>query len=173
MKAEKTGRGFVCVTHRCYPPKEQEEDALLIQESSVVGEYDDALEKPGSSSLWVGEHHHLNREEVAELVIRMNHWLKVGRLSVGDVSLQDGGQKTEEPKTGEESYVVQIHFMGNWSDAMVYRGNKVIFPNIDTDAERLAMAKEYMKKSASGNGRPHRIIKRVETVVEGGMAVDG
>lgn len=44
----------------------------LIQESSAVGDY-----------LWVGDHH-LNREEVTELITRMQHWLKTGRLKLAN-----------------------------------------------------------------------------------------
>jgi len=52
----------------------------LIQESSAIGDYEDAFDKPGSSFLWVGRYHHLNRMEVAELIERMQHWLDTGRL---------------------------------------------------------------------------------------------
>lgn len=46
----------------------------LLQESSAVGEYEDSLENPGSSFLWIGEHH-LNREEVTNLILILQHWL--------------------------------------------------------------------------------------------------
>lgn len=52
----------------------------LVQESSAVGDYEDSLEKPGSSFLWVGDKHHLNREGVAVLVKSLEHWLETGRL---------------------------------------------------------------------------------------------
>lgn len=80
MKAEKTVRGFVVVTNAKYPPDGTE--TRLIQESSIVGYYDDAYDRPGSSALWIGEHHHLNREEVAELILWLDHWLNNGRLAV-------------------------------------------------------------------------------------------
>jgi len=83
MKARKTERGFVCVGHRSYPNRE--EDLRLIQESSAINfDYDDALDRPGSSYLWVGDSHHLNREEVRELISRMQHWLDTGRLAVDE-----------------------------------------------------------------------------------------
>ncbi len=79
MKAEKTERGFIVVTHEKYQNKHGEM-TRLIQESSAIGDYEDSFDRPGSSYLWVGQDHHLNREEVAELVTRMQHWLKTGRL---------------------------------------------------------------------------------------------
>lgn len=85
MKSVKTGRGFVVVTHPNYPPCTGLEDRL-IQESSSIGDYDDAVGRPGSSYLWIGENHHLNREEVAELISRMNNWLSTGRLAVDVVA---------------------------------------------------------------------------------------
>lgn len=83
MKAEKTGRGFVVVTHEKYQ-NNPGEMTVLVQESSAIGDYENSFERPGSSYLWVGQDHHLNREEVAELVSRMQHWLKTGRLKVDD-----------------------------------------------------------------------------------------
>ena len=78
MESIKTERGFVVVEHPVYVKG----DPRLIQESSACGDYEDAFEKPGSSFLWIGMDHHLNREEVAELVGRMQHWLATGRLKV-------------------------------------------------------------------------------------------
>ena len=53
----------------------------LALESSAVGDYDDSVDRPGSSFLWFGDHHHLNREEVSELVGFLQHWLDTGRLA--------------------------------------------------------------------------------------------
>ncbi len=72
MKAEVTGRGFAVVTHEKYQNK-RGEMTRLIQESSAIGDF-----------LWVGQDHHLNREEVAELVSRLQHWLETGRLKVDE-----------------------------------------------------------------------------------------
>ncbi len=84
MKARKTGRGFVVVEHPTYG-NEPILDARLIQESSAIGDYKNSYGKPGSSFLWVGEDHHLNREEVAKLIIMLRRWLKKGRLPVLEV----------------------------------------------------------------------------------------
>ena len=89
MNAIKTERGFTRVLHEKYQNMPGEM-TVLIQESSAIGDYDDALNNPGSSFLWVGEDHHLNREEVAELITRMQHWLDTKRLKVDTPPAPDG-----------------------------------------------------------------------------------
>jgi len=79
VKVSKTDRGFAVITAERYST-ESGQSSRLIQESSAIGDYADSLEKPGSSSLWVGQAHHLNREEVAELVSYMQRWLDTGSL---------------------------------------------------------------------------------------------
>ena len=74
MKTTETGRGFRVLEHTKYPPDVDEPQVCLIQESSVVGDYEDAMDKPGSSALWVGNDIHLNREEVDELVYYLQGW---------------------------------------------------------------------------------------------------
>ena len=81
MICETTARGFGVVKSEKYQ-NEPGQWERLIQESSAIGDYEDAMDKPGSSFLWVGDHHHLNREEVQELIERMQHWLATGRLAV-------------------------------------------------------------------------------------------
>ncbi len=83
MKSSKAGRGFVTVVHEKYQNKPGEM-TRLIQESSAIGDYNDSCERPGSSFLWVDEDHHLNREEVKELIDRMNYWLDNKRLKIQD-----------------------------------------------------------------------------------------
>lgn len=78
MQISKTKRGFSSVLMENYPPDGKQ--TILVRESSMVGDYPDALRNPGSSALWVGDHHHLSREDVAELVGYMRHWLRMGRL---------------------------------------------------------------------------------------------
>jgi hypothetical protein len=78
MKTEQTDRGFRYLMHDIYG--NTSESARLISESSAIGNYKDSMSRPGSSFLWVGEHHHLNREEVNQLVDYMNHWLQHKRL---------------------------------------------------------------------------------------------
>jgi hypothetical protein len=89
VKNVTTERGFQIVTHEIYvadPP----EDGRLVQASSAIGDYEDSFDRPGSSFLWVGRDHHLNREEVAELVARLSHWLSTGRLFEPDAT--EGGK---------------------------------------------------------------------------------
>lgn len=78
MRYTLSDRGFGFIMHmtRDNRPKE----TRLISESSAVGDYDDSMDRPGSSYLWGGADHHINREEVEELVIRMQGWLVTGRL---------------------------------------------------------------------------------------------
>lgn len=100
MKIETTNRGLRILTHvryagefghpallaesSCGEPEVrdglEEKDERLIQESSAVGDYDDSLDNPGSSYLWVGRDHHLDRDQVRELIGHMNAWLTNGRL---------------------------------------------------------------------------------------------
>ena len=82
MRVTQTQRGFQAVVHEVYPPKEPPQEERVVQQSSAIGEYDDSLDKPGSSYLWVGKDHHLNREEVAQLVKHLQHWLKTGQLII-------------------------------------------------------------------------------------------
>ena len=85
MKSKLTGRGFVRVEHDKYPPVEPtNEQCTLLQESSAIGEYEDSWENAGSSYLWVGDNHHLNRDEVAEMISRMQYWLDTKRLQADE-----------------------------------------------------------------------------------------
>jgi len=81
MKMKQSDRGFRYVEHPAYT--ENAAPARLVGESSAVGDYDDSLSRPGSSFLFFGldaARHHLNREEVAELVQLLQHWLDHGQL---------------------------------------------------------------------------------------------
>lgn len=81
MRARKTNRGFIIITHEKYQNKPGEM-TRLIQESSAIGDHDNAFDNPGSSFLWVGADHHLSREEVKELIDRMQYWLDYGQLKL-------------------------------------------------------------------------------------------
>lgn len=78
MKFVRTERGFGLLKHPSHsdPP----EDLRLAQHSSAVGDYDDSFDRPGTSYLWIGDKHHLNREEVAEFVRHLQSWLDTGSL---------------------------------------------------------------------------------------------
>lgn len=81
MRAFATGRGFRLIEEEKYQ-NERGVFTRLVQESSAIGDYDNSFDLPGSSYLWIGQDHHLNREQVAELIGRMQHWLDTGRLKV-------------------------------------------------------------------------------------------
>ena len=87
MQVKSTNRGFRIIKHPSRTQRNvvnEPEMTRLIQESSAIGDYKNSLSEPGSSYLWIGDDHHLNREEVAELIDNMQHWLDDGRLpSVG------------------------------------------------------------------------------------------
>ncbi len=66
-----------------------------LQASSAIGEYPDSWDRPGTSFVWLGatdkgphldelSRMHLNREQVAELVVHLQAWLGVGRLTLAD-----------------------------------------------------------------------------------------
>ena len=81
----RTGRGFEILKHPAYPPKPNgDQETRLAQQSSAVGDYDDSFDRPGTSFLWIGDGHHLNRDEVRELARRMNAWLETGSLTDGE-----------------------------------------------------------------------------------------
>lgn len=77
MNLSKTERGFWRLTHPTYPDQHRER---LLQESSAIGDYKDAPDKAGSSFLWLGAVHHLNRKEVEMARDLLSNWLKTGRL---------------------------------------------------------------------------------------------
>lgn len=80
MKVEKTDRGFDVIVKDTYANEPQ--PARLLGQSSAVGDYEDSWTKPGSSFLWFGDKHHLNREEIAELIDHLNCWLNTGSLKI-------------------------------------------------------------------------------------------
>lgn len=79
MNVERSDRGFQYLRHDTYLP-ENAKHSRLASQSSAIGEYEDSMERPGSSYLWIGEHHHLNREEVAQFVAHLQDWLETGSL---------------------------------------------------------------------------------------------
>jgi hypothetical protein len=78
MRIEISDRGVRYLMHRV--SGKPDIDKRLVSESSAIGDYHDSYERPGSSFLWIGDNHHLNREEVAELVAKMQYWLDHKRL---------------------------------------------------------------------------------------------
>lgn len=83
MKVEKSDRGFEWIGLGSYANKPV--PCRLVGQSSAIGDYDDSFERPGSSFLWIGDHdgiHHLNREQVTDLVAHMQAWLQTGSLEI-------------------------------------------------------------------------------------------
>jgi len=84
MQVIVTERGFEWLEYPTYSnnPKVK----AIARQSSAIGDYPDAMDRPGSSFLWIGnqdakETHHLNREEVAEFVKHLQTWLKTGKFA--------------------------------------------------------------------------------------------
>lgn len=79
MKINVTNRGFEVVVA---PNHASEREEQMIIASSVIGNYPDAWDRPGSSALWFGSVL-LYREEVRELVSHLEAWLATGSLKIG------------------------------------------------------------------------------------------
>ena len=79
MDIKKSERGFEFLEHRDYPHRNPKR---LVSQSSIVLDYDDALDRPGSSALWVGDNHHLDRKSVEQLVCHLQAWLSTGSLRI-------------------------------------------------------------------------------------------
>ncbi len=83
MNVVKSERGFEVLEHEVYPGVKTSERVLrLALQSSAIGEYDDSMSRPGSSYLWIAEHHHLNREEVEQFVGHLQSWLNTGSMNL-------------------------------------------------------------------------------------------
>lgn len=89
LKVTRTQRGFTVVDYPSYPENEMKR---LVQASSAIGDYEDSFEIPGSSYLWIGCDHHLDREEVKELIDVMQHWLDHKRLPIKEDTTDKGEQ---------------------------------------------------------------------------------
>lgn len=99
MYIELSERGFRFLKKRNYSVRPQE--TRVVSESSAIGPYDDSMENPGSSYLWVGNDHHLNREESRTLALAILHWTIHGKLP-DDSELQRFLQLSEEPESTTE-----------------------------------------------------------------------
>lgn len=74
MEVTTTPRGFEILKYPTYPDGNEQR---LLQESSTMGD-----ENPGDSFLWVGAHHHLNRDEARQLAAHINSWVETGTMIV-------------------------------------------------------------------------------------------
>lgn len=78
MKTATNDKGFRSTILPQYGDKKA--DARLLTESTMIGEHEDSLTNPGSSYLWIGSTHHLDRDEVSELINHLQTWLETKRL---------------------------------------------------------------------------------------------
>lgn len=101
MDVQNTNRGFQIVAFI-----DANGEACSMQQSSAIGEEDDAIDNPGSSMLWLGINRvqpqswppwkdvplpadctssgrmHLTRNQVKELVAHLRRWVRTGSLDV-------------------------------------------------------------------------------------------
>lgn len=64
-----------------------------LQQSSAIGDYDDAFDRPGSSFVWLGkgpERMHLAREQVDDLVEALQRWRDTGGFEPPGVDEKGG-----------------------------------------------------------------------------------
>jgi hypothetical protein len=80
MRIDASARGFELLVHPEYVNPTNE--LRLVSQSSAIGDCEGDMQHPGSSFLWIGDHHHLDRSEVRELAQRLNHWLETGSLEI-------------------------------------------------------------------------------------------
>lgn len=90
MIVNRTNRGFELIIHPTYLTQSE---MRLVGASSAVGDNEDSMDRPGSSYLWIAENHHLNREEVAELVGHLSAWVATGSLEVQAAFMPQGEEK--------------------------------------------------------------------------------
>ncbi len=85
MEITRTSLGFGVVEHPSHPAHKM----LRIVQESFMGK---SCDEPGSSYLWIGEHHRLDRDEVSELNAILTRWLATGRLAKTEAA-EAGGEK--------------------------------------------------------------------------------
>ena len=78
MYVTRTARGFEKIECAAFPPELG--TVPLVWASSSIGDYADSFDRPGSSFLWVGEKHRLNREQVLDLAAHLTAWCMTGSL---------------------------------------------------------------------------------------------
>lgn len=90
MRVDYTTRGFELIERRKYGT---DTNCRLVQQSSAIdGERSDSIDNPGSSYLWFGQDHHLNREEVADLIKNLRAWVDTGSLVVAEEKIVSSTQ---------------------------------------------------------------------------------
>jgi hypothetical protein len=102
MKVTLTHRGFEWIDH----PTRGNEPGIdrLVSQSSAVGDYDDALDRPGTSFLWIGADHHLNRNQVRELIAHLTAWVDTGSLAI------QASERTQAAAILEAEHLLQETF---------------------------------------------------------------
>ena len=114
MKFLKNGRGFRRVEMLSCENEPRME--RLVQESSAIGDYEHSMDVPGSSFLWIGEHHHLDREQVLMLIKVLEFWLAHKRLPPWEFKEPWG---IDQPLTKREAdWAADYH--DNWDSGKLF-----------------------------------------------------
>jgi hypothetical protein len=80
MKITTTARGFERIDF-----KDRCGDDCSLQQSSAIGDAENAGDRPGSSFIWLGadaDGMHLDRQQVRELIKHLEAWLKTGSFEI-------------------------------------------------------------------------------------------
>lgn len=94
MKIQETGRGFqMLVCPAKVMGTDQTVDVRLVQQSSAIDNHKNSDQEPGSSYLWIGsgdsDHwHHLDREQVSELINYLHRWYVTGSFRLEDCACE-------------------------------------------------------------------------------------
>ena len=80
MKTIETARHFRQIVEEKYQNEHGEYTRLLQESSAIDFDCEDSLDNPGSSYLWIGQDHHLNRDQVKQLIEHLKYWLENKRL---------------------------------------------------------------------------------------------
>lgn len=82
MEVRESGNKFPAIVHPEWTDDPAPNELVMVAQSSIIGDYPDAAARPGTSALWIGTDHHLNREEVAQLIRHLQSWVDTGSLKL-------------------------------------------------------------------------------------------
>lgn len=153
MKLVKTSRGFLQLL---MPQYVDEKMTVVVGESSAIGTYVNSLQCPGSSFLWIGQNHHLNRRQVRVLIGVLTNWLVTRRLV--DESYVD--EKEEEAKLEECGWVIEKDLSDPARPEYYCGGSTGLWTRNNEEAIRFARNQDAAK-FVEAMGRPHRVCEHV------------
>ena len=81
-KTKRTARGFQVIDFL-----DHNGEKCSLQQSSAVLDYEDSMERPGTSAVWFGDNKnrmHLDQDQVLTLRGYLGHWLEYGCFRVDE-----------------------------------------------------------------------------------------